>query len=292
MDIKLDHYKIFYAVATCGSFTGAAEELFLTQSAVSQAVKSLEGSLGVRLFNRGRRGVELTQEGEMLLKYVTEALSLLDQAGSQLGKIRDLEGGELRIGVGDTIARHLLLPALERFSRMHPGVAIRILNGVSSEAIELLKSGRVDLAMVNMPIVMEGVFIVGEIPIRDCFVAGREYAKKFRGRHVTWQELSSHPLILLERNSSTRRFIDSCFAEKGIVINPEIELGSHDLLIDFASANLGIACAVREFSKKPLESGKVEIIDADPFPKRSIGIFTLREKSTPAAAALLSLLEL
>ena len=135
MDIKLDHYKIFYAVATCGSFTGAAEELFLTQSAVSQAVKSLEGSLGVRLFNRGRRGVELTQEGEMLLKYVTEALSLLDQAGSQLGKIRDLEGGELRIGVGDTIARHLLLPALERFSRMHPGVAIRILNGVSSVAI-------------------------------------------------------------------------------------------------------------------------------------------------------------
>ena len=196
-----------------------------------------------------------------------------------LNKLADFYGVSLEWLVGNTEVRTSSLTEIDDLM-------------LDDESIELLKSGRVDLAMVNMPIVMEGVFIVGEIPIRDCFVAGREYAKKFRGRHVTWQELSSHPLILLERKSSTRRFIDSCFAEKGIVINPEIELGSHDLLIDFASANLGIACAVREFSKKPLESGKVEIIDADPFPKRSIGIFTLREKSTPAAAALLSLLEL
>ena len=138
MEVKLEQYRIFYKVAMCGSFTAAAEELFLTQSAVSQAVRSLEKSLSVELFIRGKRGVELTQEGEMLLTYVGSALNLLEQGQSQLAHARALEGGELRIGVGDTISRHLLLPALEQFNRLYPKVVLRIHNGISREAIDLL----------------------------------------------------------------------------------------------------------------------------------------------------------
>ncbi|MEA4919877.1 MAG: LysR family transcriptional regulator [Clostridiaceae bacterium] len=292
MDVKLDQYRIFYRVAMNKSITAGAAELFLTQSAVSQAIKNLEDALGVELFIRGKRGVELTQEGEILLKYVGSALSLLEQACSQLGKVKALESGELRIGVGDTISRHLLLTALERFSRLHPKVELRILNRVSSETIELLRSGRVDLAFVNMPIDRSGVFLVGEIPVQDCFVAGKETAKKLIGSRMTYEEIARLPLILLEAKSSSRRFIDSCFGERGIVLRPEIELGAHDLLLDFAAANLGVACVVEEFSRKELESGKVIKLDTEAFPKRSVGIFTLRPHSAPAAEALLELLDI
>lgn len=291
MDVKLEQYRIFYKVAMCGSFTAGAEELFLTQSAVSQAVRGLESALGVELFIRGKRGVELTQEGEVLLKYVGSALALFEEANSELGRIHDLEGGELRIGVGDTISRHLLLPALERFSQLHPRVELRIFNGVSREAIDLLRSGRIDLAMANMPIERSGVYLVGEIPIQDCFVAGPEYAARRVTQPIDFQTLAHHPLILLESKSSSRRFIDNCFSEHGIILRPGIELGSHDLLLDFAAANFGIACVVEEFSRKALESGRVVRVDTvQNLPRRSVGIFTLRPRSTPATQALLELL--
>ena len=289
MEVKLEQYRIFYKVAMCGSFTAAAEELFLTQSAVSQAVRSLENGLGVELFIRGKRGVELTQEGEMLLTYVGSALNLLEQGQSQLARARALEGGELRIGVGDTISRHLLLPALEQFNRLYPKVVLRIHNGISREAIDLLRGGRVDLALANMPIDQTGVHLVGEIPIHDCFVAGRQYAQKLGGP-VPFERLNEHPLILLEGKSSSRLFLDHCMAEHGVVLHAEFELGSHDLLLDFAAANLGLACVVEEFSRTMLQSGNVVQVQTEPLPARSVGIFTLRKSAPPAVSALLRLL--
>lgn len=290
MDVRLEQYKIFYKVAMCGSFTAGAEELFLTQSAVSQAVRNLEDTLGVELFIRGKRGVELTQEGELLLGYVGSALNLLEQGQSQLASVRALEGGELRIGVGDTISRHLLLPALEQFNRLYPKVVLRIHNGMSREAVDLLRAGRIDLALANMPIDSAGVHPVGEIPIHDCFVMGRDYAQKLSGP-LPWERLNEHPLILLEGKSSSRRFLDSCMAERGVVLHAEFELGSHDLLLDFAAANLGLACVVSEFSRAMLESGAVVPVETDPLPARSVGIFTLRKSTSPAVTALLELMQ-
>ena len=268
-DIKLDQYRIFYRVAACGSFTGAAEELFLTQSAVSQAVKNLEEALGTQLFVRGKRGVSLTQDGEVMFRYVSNAMVLLEQAGSQLSKMQSLETGELRIGVGDTIAKHLLLPVLERFSRTYPGIELRILNRVSRETIDLLRSGHIDLAIVNMPLDDSGVYKVGEMAINDCFVAGTEYAKKLVGRKLSFEELAIHQLILLETKTNSRRLLDNFFSERRIFLRPGIELGNHDLMIDFAEANLGIACVVEQFASEAIRQGRVVKLDTEPLPPRS-----------------------
>ncbi|MBQ3062279.1 MAG: LysR family transcriptional regulator [Clostridia bacterium] len=291
-DIKLDQYRIFYRVAACGSFTGAAEELFLTQSAVSQAVKNLEEALGTQLFVRGKRGVSLTQDGEVMFRYVSNAMVLLEQAGSQLSKMQSLETGELRIGVGDTIAKHLLLPVLERFSRAYPGIELRILNRVSRETIDLLRSGHIDLAIVNMPLDDSGVYKVGEMPVNDCFVAGTEYAKKLTGRKLSFEELAIHQLILLETKTNSRRLLDNFFSERRIFLRPGIELGNHDLMIDFAEANLGIACVVEQFAAEAIRQGRVVKLDTEPLPPRSIGVFTLRSHVTPAARVLLDMADI
>ena len=122
-------------------------------------------------------------------------------------------------------------------------------------------------------------------------LTGPEYAARRVTQPIDFQTLAHHPLILLESKSSSRRLIDNCFSEHGIILRPGIELGSHDLLLDFAAANFGIACVVEEFSRKALESGRVVRVDTvQNLPRRSVGIFTLRPRSTPATQALLELL--
>lgn len=289
MDIKLDEYKIFCIVARCESFSRAARELFMTQSAVSQHIKNLESSLGVTLFIRGRTGASLTSQGRMLLEYAENALSLLTSVENQFEKMGSLEDGALRIGAGDTISKHYLLPALEKFHECYPKINLSIVNRVTSETLELLRSGKVDLAFVNLPLDGETVNMRGELDVlpaltlHDVFVAGSRFSE-LKNKKLSPEELCSLPLIMLEAISNSRRYVDEFYLTNGVRLEPEIELGSHDLLLDFAAGNLGVSCVVREFSDGYMKSGGLFELDVLSPPPRSIGICTLHGVTLAAAA--------
>lgn len=293
MDIKLEHYRVFYYVAKNQSFSKAATELFMTQSAVSQSIKNLELTLGCTLFLRSSKGVELTSEGHVLYEYAANALSLLDTANSQLQKLKQLEMGELRIGVGDTISRYYLLPVLERFHRLYPKIKLRIINRVSRDTLSLLKAGKIDLAFVNLPIFDDSADIRAAMSIQDIFVAGSKFLY-LKAQELSAQQVAALPLILLEEKSNSRNCMDEFFRSKGVTIIPEIELGSHDLLLDFAQSNLGISCVIREFSQQYLDSGRIfELKLKEALPPRNIGICTLKGvRIGPPAEKLLSLIEI
>src|SRR5690606_5336540 len=114
MSIRLELYRIFDKVAKCQSFSKAANELYMTQPAVSQAIMQLEHELDIRLFTRTPKGVSLTNEGKMLFEYTNSAISLLDTGEKRIKETKNLQAGELKIGVSDTISRYYLLPYLER----------------------------------------------------------------------------------------------------------------------------------------------------------------------------------
>ena len=120
---KLENYRVFCKVAQHKSFSGAAQELFLSQPAVSQSVRQLEEQLGMQLFVRSSKKVELTPQGSILYEYASSALGLLESAEQQLSGLQTLGAGQLRLGAGDITARHLLLPALE--SLLLPPQAVR-----------------------------------------------------------------------------------------------------------------------------------------------------------------------
>jgi LysR family transcriptional regulator, cyn operon transcriptional activator len=289
---NLDWYRVFYFTAKSRSFSKAAEQLYITQPAISYAIKQLETTLGGKLFFRSSRGAALTAEGEVLYKFIEQAYGFLTKAEQQIAEMHQLLRGEIRIGAGDTLCKHYLLPRLEAFHTAYPDIKIQVTNRTSRETVQLLKEGAIDLGIVNLPIEDSHVSIRETLEIQDCFVAGDKY-KALANTSLTLQELSKSPLILLENGSSTRRYIDHYAHNLGITIQPEIELGSIDLLVQFARIGLGISCVVKNFIAEELsQSILYEIKLEPPIPPRRVGIITLKNLPLSAAAAhFLQLLE-
>ena len=283
MITKLDLYKVFCQVGKSKSFSKAAKELYMTQPAVSQAIMQLEGELDIRLFNRTPKGVSLTNEGNILFEYINSAINLINVGEEKILEFKDLTVGELKIGVGDTISKYFLLPYLEDFHNRYPNLKFKIINGMTLELCNLIKSGEIDIAICNLPIDDPSLEIRHCKEVRDIFVCGEKY-KELSKEKVSLEEIVKYPLIFLEPNSNSRRYVEKFMISKGIKISPEFELGSFDLLLEFARINLGIACVVKEFSKSYLEQGLLyEVNVLEEIPNRSIGVCYL--KSVPLSLA-------
>ena len=243
MDINYELYKVFYHVASSLSFSEASKQLFISQSAVSQSIKVLEKKLGITLFIRSTKRVQLTPEGEILFRYVEPAVNLIQRGEAQIMESSALGGGQIRIGASDTICRYFLVPYLNRFHREHAGVHIKVTNQTSTRCVDLLESGQVDLIVTNYPN-SRLTDRTAAIPIhtfQDVFIASREHYPELMDKTLTLKELLRHPILMLDRKSTTSEFLHQLFQQHQLDLVPEIELGSNDLLVDLASIGLGIA---------------------------------------------------
>ena len=292
MQSELYQYVIFAEAAECGSISKAAQKLWVTQPAVSRAVKQLEDRLGVRLLARGARGVTLTEPGAALYQYVRQAMACIEGAENYISELKDLCAGSLHIGANDTVCRHYLIPYLRGFGEKYPAVGIHVTNRVSSETAELLRAGAIDIGFVNGPAEAGGGFASRPLTeLNDCFVCGQKYFEKYSGT-VNLESLDGETLLMLEETSSTRRQFDAFCKCKGITLTPQIELGSHDLLLEFAAAGLGVALVVREFSQEYIADGRLhEVKLADPPPPRNLYlIYRERLPLSPAARRFVEML--
>ncbi len=242
MDINYELYKVFYHVAATLSFSEASKQLFISQSAVSQSIKVLEKKLNQTLFIRSTKKVQLTPEGEILLKHVEPAINLIQKGENQLLEANTLNGGQLRIGASDTICRYYLIPYLNRFHKAYPNVHIKVTNQTSIECAHLLENGQVDFIITNYPNSglsnSQNVRVINEL--HDVFVANQEYFP-LKGETVSLQKLQTYPILMLDRKSTTSEFLHHMFQREQLDLVPEIELSSNDLLIDLARIGLGIA---------------------------------------------------
>ena len=283
MAVRLELYRVFLEVAKQGNISAAAQNLFISQSAVSQSVKQLEEQLQVRLFSRSTRGVSLTSEGKLLLEYVSHALGLLQSGEEKIAASRQLLTGELIIGASDTVTKTYLLSRLEAFHKDYPDIRIRILNGTTSMVLDYLHAGQVDIAFASEA-PDETVYSVRHcVDTHTIFVAAPDYLEF--DKVYTMEEIAALPLILLERKASSRVYVERYFQEHGVQIHPEIELGSHNLLISLARIGLGVACVTEEFSLSGLSRGVIVPLKTDfEIPPRAVTMFTL-QGVPPASAA-------
>ena len=283
MAVRLELYRVFLEVAKQGNISAAAQNLFISQSAVSQSVKQLEEQLQVRLFSRSTRGVSLTGEGKLLLEYVSHALGLLQSGEEKIAASRQLLTGELIIGASDTVTKTYLVSRLEAFHKDYPDIRIRILNGTTSMVLDYLHAGQVDIAFASEA-PDETVYSVRHcVDTHTIFVAAPDYLEF--DKVYTMEEIAALPLILLERKASSRVYIERYFQEHGVQIHPEIELGSHNLLISLARIGLGVACVTEEFSLSGLSRGVIVPLKTDfEIPPRAVTMCTL-QGVTPTSAA-------
>ena len=284
MSVKLELYRVFKEVAEAGNITAAAQNLFISQSAVSQSVKQLESDLQTRLFARNSRGVSLTPDGKMLYEYVRSAMGLLETGEEKLSQSRQLQVGHLTIGASDTVTSQFLLPYLDTFHKRHPAIHIQIVSGRSHKVLGLLRSGKVDIAFASTPADDAGLRIYPCFDTHAIFVAGAEYPCDFR--HVyTLEEIAAFPLILLERKASSRLYLERFFLQNGLKLNPEIELGARSLLVDLAAIGFGVAGVTEEFVRKELDSGRLKKLKTSfEIPARSVDMCLLSDVPQSAAA--------
>lgn len=283
---KLDLYRVFSVVSRNKSFTKAAQELYMTQSAVSQSMLKLEKELEIKLFYRTSKGITLTHEGELLDEHIHSALGMINAAEEKLSEFKTLKTGQLRIGVGDTISRYFLLPYLEDFHDRYPGVKLNILNGTTTEIRDFIKSGKADIGICNLPLHDDQLQVTPVKEIQDIFVCGVKY-KDLTKEPASLVQVMEMPLIFLEKKSNSRMYVEDFLIQKGYHISPVFELGSHDLLLEFTRINLGVACVVRDFSRTYLERGDVfEIPLKEEIPKRNIGLCYLKHVPLSRAAKM------
>lgn len=291
MKSNLEYYKVFYYVAKYGSITMAGEQLSISQPAVSQSLKQLERILDTKLFIRISKGVRLTKEGELLFSYIQKGYEEMEQGEQMLSRMLNLDIGEIRIGASDMTLQFYLLPFLERFHEKYPKIKVIVTNAPTPETLRYLQQGKIDFGVVSTPFEAKDEIHTTEVrEIEDVFVAGRKFIP-YKHRTMDLQELEKLPLISLEKNTSTRSYMDAFLAQNGVELHPEFELATSDMIVQFTLRNLGIGSVMRDFAKPYLEDGRLfELRFNKIIPKRHFCVIT--DAKNPMSSAARKLMEL
>lgn len=278
MDINYELYKVFYQVASTLSFSDASRKLYISQSAVSQSIKSLEQKLGHKLFIRSTKHVSLTPEGETLFRHITPAIHMIQTAETQIMDI-DTLNGQLRIGASDTICRYFLLNQLSRFHTEYPNVAIKIINKPSSVCMDLLKQDLVDLIIVNTPVehLDKCSYTKPLKEFQDLFVVNPKYFNLSGSMH-TLEQLQKFPLISLDRNTTSSQFLIQLLKKNGYTFKSTTELNSNDLVLDLTSIGLGIGFLPDYMLEEKISDLKILHTDFE-IPKRQLVLAANTENS-------------
>ena len=285
MNINLELYKVFYVVANHLNITHAANELMISQPAISKSIKTLEEQLGGSLFIRTKRGVILSEEGKVFYQYVKEAMNILNNAENKFKDMINLETGTIRIGISLTLTREFLLPYLEIFHKRYPKIQVQINTSMAKNLIEDLKKGNVDIIILNLPPQIDPDLEVIKVKkIQDCFVVG-EYYKDLVNKKFSLKELNQYPLILQPQNNNTRKFLDNFTKEHGVTLHSNMSLGSYNLVVEFTKIGYGIGYATKDYIQKELKNKQLYLLDVTPeIPPRNIGIM-LSKHNVPSFSA-------
>lgn len=272
MNIDFELYRIFYVVANNLNITKAANELNISQPAISKSIKSLEEQLGGQLFLRTTKGVVLTKEGETFYKYIKQAIEFISSAENNFTDAINLETGTIKIGISTTLTKEFLIPYLKIFHKKYPKIKIEIATDTSTILFTKLRNGLIDLIILNLTDKDYGndIKIIKTSSITNCFVTSDNTLKD---KVLSIKDLNKYPLILQAKPSNAREFIDDFAKKYNTVLKPDIELSSYTLVSEFIKIGFGIGLVTKEYIKNELKNNELyEIKLNEKIPKRHIGI--------------------
>ena len=273
MNSNFEYYKIFYYVAKYENLTKAATALKTSQPAVTRTIHKLEGELGCRLFTRSKTGMKLTPEGRTFYGYVAAGCAQFFKGENDLSNLISLENGTIYISATETALHCYLFQAMEEFNSLYPNVRFKILNNSTTESVNAVKEGKVDLAFVSANLQVAKPLRMKILrKYRDILIAGMRFEELKAGKEeLSLKELVSYPWISLTAETITRRFLNEYFEKNGLTFMPDMELATTDMILPAVRHNLGLGFIPAEFADAELKSGQVfEIKVKEKLPERNI----------------------
>lgn len=257
-----------------GSITKAANSLYISQPAITKTIKKLETELGITLFNRGPKGVALTQNGKIFYDFIKNGVESFINGEHKITSLKNLETGTIRIGASTTITKYFLLPFIEKFHHEFPNIDISITNSLTNRLIADLKKGSLDFLVVNLPSQHDNSLIITPCAtLQDCFAGNLSYKEKIEKKISLEDLVANFPIITQKEPSNTRAFLNSLMENNNISFHPKFDIVSYALVKDFAKIGMGISYITKEFAKDELENNILfEIPIKEKIPKRSLGI--------------------
>lgn len=273
MNSNFEYYKIFYYVAKYENLTKAATALKTSQPAVTRTIHKLEGELGCRLFTRSKTGMKLTPEGRTFYGYVAAGCAQFFKGENDLSNLISLENGTIYISATETALHCYLFQAMEEFNSLYPNVRFKILNNSTTESVNAVKEGKVDLAFVSANLQVAKPLRMKILrKYRDILIAGKRFEELKAGKEeLSLKELVSYPWISLTAETISRRFLNEYFEKNSLTFTPDMELATTDMILPAVRHNLGLGFIPAEFADSELKSGQVfEIKVKEKLPERNI----------------------
>ena len=253
MKTNLELYKVFYYVAKNKSITQAANELMVSQPAVSKSIKVLERDLDTVLFNRNNDGVSLNNAGELLYKKIKGAMELIISAEEDITSINNMEKGTINIGAGNTIMQRYLMPYIKEFHVKYPNINVIVHTVVTEELIKRAELGLVDIVFTHLPNTIPNSFTTIKLKkLHDILVVNSD--SEYKDKNISKKDLKNLPLILLPFGASNRKNFNKFCAQNNIVINPLMEIGNDLIIEECAQHGSGVGLVVKEYVQNKLDN--------------------------------------
>lgn len=282
MYISYDYYRIFYYVAKYGNITQAAKILLSNQPNLTRAIKTLESELGCPLFIRNNRGMKLTPEGEKLFTHIQIALENIEAGEAEIIESRNLEKGSVFVAASEIALHCVLLPVLKQYRTLYPGIRLKISNHSTPQAIDAIKNGIADIAVVTTPTLPSAM--IEEVTVRkfrEVAVCSSAFSELLESK-VSLAELISYPVISLGSQTKSFELYSEFFAKEGLRYQPETETATADQILPMIKADLGIGFVPEEFL---VGVNGVSVIETEkPLPEREIHIVKRHEQTLSIAA--------
>lgn len=285
MNISYDYYRVFYFVAKYKSFTGAAKALLNNQPNITRMMKKLEGELGCTLFVRQRHGVVLTPEGEKLYAHISVAFEHILCGEEEIARDKSLQSGIVTVAASEIALHCVLLPVLKTFRNTYPGIRIRISSHSTLQAVDVLKKGLADFAIVTEPfelpsgLCQEVLRSIREVPV--CSTA----FSLSTGISLTVEQIKDYPLIGLGEHTASFRFYSDVFGRMGMSFTPDVEAATADQILSMVKSDLGIGFVPMDFLEKENMDNLVILNMKPDIPTRNICLLKRKDISLSIAAS-------
>lgn len=291
--MDFSNLKAFYQVAISGNFSKAADELFLSQPALSRQVAALEKELDLQLFTRQGRHVMLTDVGRRLFVYSEKILSLVEEAKKEMLEFKDLTTGELTLGASTTIANYLLPKILALYQKKNPGISIHLKIGNSTEIEEMTSEGRVDLGLVAGKILTPGLYPEQFAEDELTLVASSDhyYLNHAKTKADFSELLSQETFLCRESGSDTQRLLEQLLLQLNITPKHKLILGDTEAIKRGVINHMGVAFLSGYTFEYEVQLGLLVPLDQVSMKRPLFLVYPKGTRLSPAALAFSALLK-